>query len=95
MGKKKVPYTQAGAGKLPDDKPVVYDILTEGGNINYTGTAKRGRVQERIKEHLEQGDDYVPGASVRIEQMDSIADARAKEKVRIKRNQPKYNDQGK
>lgn len=91
MGTKKVDYNKSGIGKLPDNKPVVYRIETEGGRTNYTGVAKRGRVQERIQEHL--GD--IPGNSVRIEQMDSIQVAQQKEARVIKRSQPKYNKQGK
>lgn len=48
MAKKTVPLNERGIGKLPDDKPVVYRILTDGGRNNYTGVAKRGRVQERL-----------------------------------------------
>jgi hypothetical protein len=53
--------------------------------------AKRGRVQDRIKEHLGE----IPGATVNIEQFGSISDARSKEKNVIKRNQPKYNKEEK
>lgn len=91
MATKKVKYTKAQIQNLPNDKPVVYKIETESGRNNYTGIAKRGRVQERIKEHL----DEIPGAAVRIEQQPTIADARAKEARIIKRSQPKYNKQGK
>ncbi|HUU16309.1 MAG TPA: hypothetical protein VMW72_04100 [Sedimentisphaerales bacterium] len=91
MGTKKVDYNKSSIGKLPDNKPVVYRIETEGGRTNYTGVAKRGRVQERIQEHL--GD--IPGSSVRIEQMDSIQEAQQKEARVIKRSQPKYNKQRK
>ena len=62
MTKKTVPFNQKGIEKLPDNKPVVYKILTEGGKNNYTGVAQRGRVQERLQEHLPGGKDYVPGA---------------------------------
>ena len=48
MAKKTVAFHESGIGKLPDDKPVVYRILTDGGRNNYTGVAKRGRVQERL-----------------------------------------------
>jgi len=37
----------------------------------------------------------IPGASVRVEQFNSIEDARNKESNVIKRNQPKYNEQDK
>ncbi|MBF0628001.1 MAG: hypothetical protein HQL91_07255 [Magnetococcales bacterium] len=91
MSEKKVSYNKGGISQLPDDKPVMYRIETEGGRQNYIGIAKRGRVQERIAEHLGE----IPGATVRVEQFDSIDDARQKESRVIKRNQPKYNEQGK
>ena len=88
---RKVKYNKSSLNKLSDDKPVLYNIRTEGGKVNYTGTAKRGRVKERIGEHLGE----IPGASVSVEQFGSIVDARAKEKKVIKRDKPKYNEQGK
>ena len=91
MRTKKVDYSKSGIGKLPDNKPVVYKIETDGGKNNYTGIAKRGRVQERLQEHLND----VPGSSVRIEQVSSIKEAKEKEASIIKRSQPKYNKQGK
>jgi len=91
MGTKKVDFNKSGIGRLPDNKPVVYKIETEGGKTNYAGVAKRGRVRERIQEHL----GNIPGSSVRIEQMGSIREAQQKEERIIKRSQPKYNKQGK
>lgn len=91
MAKKTVNYKKDQINKLPNDKPVVYKIMTAGGNNNYTGIAKRGRVQDRINEHMNE----IPGAKVQIEQMSSISDARKKEANIIKRSQPKYNKQGK
>ena len=95
MAKKTVDFNKTGIGKLPNNKPVVYKILTESGGNNYTGIAKRGRVTERLKEHLNDGKDYVPGARVQIEQMKSIDEARDKEMGIISRSDPKYNKQGK
>ncbi len=95
MGTKSTSYNKTGVSKLPDDKPVVYKIQSESGKSNYTGIAKRGRVQARIAEHLPGGKDYIPGSKVKIEQMNSIADARAKESRIISRSKPKYNKQGK
>lgn len=95
MTRKAVDFNKAGVGKLPDDKPVVYRILTEGDRNNYTGVAKRGRVQERLEEHLAGGKDYVPGVRVQIEQMDSIREAREKEARIIARTKPRHNKQGK
>ncbi len=52
MGTKKIKYNKQDIGRLPNDKPVLYRIETDSGNLNYAGVAKRGRVQERISEHL-------------------------------------------
>lgn len=91
MGKKKVKFNKSGIGNIPKDKPVVYKIITEGGRTNYTGSAKKGRAQQRLEEHL----GVIPGATVQIEQMSSISEAREKEARIIKRSKPKYNEQGK
>lgn len=95
MVKKTVPFNQKGIENLPDNKPVVYKILTEGGKNNYTGVAQRGRVQDRLREHLPRGKDSVPGAKVQIEQMKSIRDAEAKESRIISRTKPRHNEKSK
>lgn len=95
MAKKTVNFNKTGLGKLPDNKPVMYKIKTESGKVNYVGRAKKGRVQERIEEHLQGEKDYVPGAKVQIEQFGSIADAKKKETGVIKRTKPRYNKKGK
>jgi hypothetical protein len=95
MAQKTVRFNQKGIAKLPDDKPVIYKIMTPDGSNNYTGSAKRGRVQQRIGEHLPGAKDPVPGAKVVIQQVSTIAEARAKEQRIIVRSQPKYNEQGK
>jgi hypothetical protein len=95
MAKKTVDFNKTGIGKLPNNKPVVYKILTEGGGNNYTDIAQRGRVGERLEEHLVGGKDFVPGSKVQIEQMKSIEGAREKESRIISRSDPKYNKQGK
>ena len=94
MARKTVGFTKTAIAEVPDDKPVVYRILTEGGRNNYTGVAQRGRVQGRLAEHLPGAKDPIPGAKVQIEQMDSIAEARAREAAIIAESQPKYNEQG-
>jgi len=91
MSKRKATYNKTGIEGLPDNKPVLYRIETETGKLNYAGVAQRGRVQNRISEHLGE----VPGATVKIEQFNSIEDAKEKEARVIKRNQPKYNELGK
>ena len=87
---KKVKFNKSSIDQLPNDKPVLYRIQTDGGNLNYAGIAQRGRVQDRLKEHLGER----PGATVTIEQFNSISDARQKETNVIKRKKPKYNKPG-
>lgn len=91
MSTKRFKYNKGGISQLPNNKPVLYRIETESGRMNYVGVAQRGRVRERISEHLGQ----IPGATVRIEQFNSIGDAQKKEVNVIKRTQAKYNKQGK
>jgi len=91
MGTKTVKYNKQGIEKLPDDKPVLYRIETESGRMNYVGVAQRGRVRERLSEHLGQ----IPGAKIKIEQFSSISEAQKKEINVIRRTQAKYNKQGK
>ncbi|MGB8492919.1 MAG: hypothetical protein WCE53_00815 [Candidatus Acidiferrum sp.] len=95
MAKKTVQFNETGIEKLPEDKPVVYRILTPGGRNNYTGVAKRGRVQDRLEEHLPGGKDPIPGSKVQIEQMPTIGEAEAKEARIISRGKPPHNEQGK
>ena len=93
MARKTVKFNPKGIAKLPDDKPVVYRIQTERGKTNYVGTAKRGRVQERLQEHVDAG--KIPGAKAQIQQMPSIQEAEQTEARTIARTKPKYNEQGK
>ena len=95
MARKTVQLNQGGIEKLPNNKPVVYKIKTESDKNNYTGIAQRGRVQERLKEHLPGGKDYIPGTKVQIEQLSSIKEAQAKESRIIARVKPPYNEKGK
>jgi Zn-dependent peptidase ImmA (M78 family)/DNA-binding XRE family transcriptional regulator len=68
MARKTVAFSRSGIGTLPNDKPVLYGIQTESGKTKYVGIAKRGRVQERLAEHLPEAKDFVPGTKVQIEQ---------------------------
>ena len=95
MAKKTVPFNNKCIEKLPDNKPVVYKILTDTERNNYTGIAQRGRVQERLKEHLPGGKDYIPGAKVQVEQMNNIKEAAAKESRIISRTKPPHNEKRK
>jgi len=95
MARKTVRLNKSGLKELPENKPVVYKIVTKSGGNNYTGIAKRGRVQERLFEHLPGGTDAIPGVKVVIEQVDNLPTAKKKVANTIKRTQPKYNKQGK
>jgi hypothetical protein len=91
MGTKRVRYNKQSIAQLPNDKPVLYRIETNSGNLRYVGVAQKGRVQDVISEHLGK----IPGATVRIEQFSSIDDAQKKEINVIRRALAKYNKQGK
>lgn len=95
MGKKTVNFNKTGTSKLPNDKPILYRIETEGGKPNYVGVAKRSRVQERLEEHLPGGTDYIPGSRVQIERMNSIDQAMGEGSAGHRPLKPQYNDQGK
>ncbi len=95
-GKKTAKFNAAEISQLAKNKPVVYKILDSSSNNIYTGIAKRGRVEERIKEHLPGKKDQIPGGvKVKIEQKPSIGEALKSEAAIIKRSQPKHNKKGK
>ena len=95
-GKKSGGFDKDGIEGLAKDKPVVYTIEDNKGNNIYTGVAKRGRVEERIKEHLPGAKDPIPGgAKVKIQQKPSIDEALKSEARIIKRQQPTQNKKGK
>lgn len=92
MGKTKtVKYNDKAISTLPDNKPVVYKVLNRSGTNTYTGSAKRGRVRDRLTEHLNE----IKGSKVQIEQLSSIDEAEKKEAIIIKRTKPIYNKKGK
>ncbi len=95
-GKKSGSFDEKGIEGLAKDKPVVYNIENKNGKTLYTGVAKRGRVEDRLKEHLSGGPDPIRGgAKVKIQQKASIADAEKSEARAIKKNQPPQNKKGK
>ena len=79
MGKKTVKFNKSGIVNLPNDKPVVYRIMSESGKTVYTGVVNRGHVRDRLEEHLRRGKDRIPGTMVQIEQLDHISQARKRE----------------
>lgn len=89
-------FTQEGIESLSKDKPVVYKIENSKGKNIYTGVAKRGRVEERLKEHLPGGPDPVRGGvKVKIIQKNSIDDALKSEARIIRQQQPPQNKKDK
>ncbi|PCJ57008.1 MAG: hypothetical protein COA73_11315 [Candidatus Hydrogenedentota bacterium] len=97
MGTKKTaPFDKKGIESIAKDKPIVYTIENSAGTNIYTGIAKRGRVEERLKEHLPGGKDPIRGGTkVRIEQKPSIDAAKKSETRIIKSKKPSQNKQGK
>ena len=96
VGKKSGGFDKEGIEKLAKDKPVVYEIQDKKGDPLYVGVAKRGRVKDRIEEHLPGGKDPIRGGvKVKIQQKPSIADAEKAEARAIKSKQPPRNKKGK
>jgi excinuclease UvrABC nuclease subunit len=96
MGKKSADLKPEAIETLAQDKPVVYRVLNRRGENIYTGSAKRGQVADRIKDHLPLGSHPIPGAvKVEIEQHSSIREAEVSEPRIISRAKPRYNKQGK
>ncbi len=96
-GKKKtVKFSEDDLGNIANNKPAVYTIFNARGENIYTGSAKRGRLEERLKEHLRGGPDPVPGGTkVKIQQKQTIAEAEKSEAATIERVKPKHNRRGK
>ena len=96
MVKKTANFKPESIDDLAQNKPVVYKILNSKGENIYTGSAKKGRVADRIKDHLSGGQDPIPGGKkVKIEQHDSISDAQRSESSIISRSKPRHNKRGK
>ena len=95
-GKKSGSFDNEGIEGLAKDKPVVYKIENKKGVNIYTGVAKKGRVEDRLKEHLPGGSDPIRGgAKVRRQQKPTISDAEKSEARIIKQQQPSQNKKGK
>lgn len=96
MGKKSSKFSKDGIESLAKDKPVVYEIEDKKGKTIYVGSAKMGRVEDRLKEHLPGGQDAIRGGDkVKIIQKGSISDAQKSEARAIKSKQPPQNEKGK
>lgn len=95
-GKKSGGFDKGGIEGLAKDKPVVYEIQDKKGDPLYVGVAKRGRVEERLKEHLPSGPDPIKGGvKVKIQQKANIAAAEKAEARAIKSKQPPRNKKSK
>ena len=95
-GKKSGSFDKSGIEGLAKNKPVVYKIENAKGKNIYTGVAKRGRVEERLKEHLPGNKDAIRGGvKVIIQQKQSIDQALKTEERIIKNQQPAQNKKGK
>ncbi len=81
-------FTKKAIENTDNNKPVVY-TLKKAGEPVYVGIAKRGRVQDRLLEHLVK----ISASEFSTRSYDSISDAREAEERKIKREQPKFNDQ--
>lgn len=94
--KKTSKFSNEGIDGLAKNKPVVYKIIDQKNKNIYTGVAKRGRVDARLKEHLPGGKDPISGGvKVQIQQKQSIDAAKKSESAIIKRSKPRYNKKGK
>ncbi len=96
MGTKRFSYkssfTKTNISKAPKDKPAVYKLKDSKGKNIYIGVAKRGRIDDRLKEHLPGGPDPKSGVkSFQLKQMKSIDEAKREEKRIIKQENPKLN----
>lgn len=85
-------FSKKNIERIPKNKPIVYKLKNAGETNLYTGIAKLGRVDDRLKEHLLGGKDPIKGArQFQIKQFKSIDQARREEKKIIKKEKPKYN----
>jgi len=89
-------FNKTNIKNLPEEKPVLYLLQNNPGDELYLGIAKRGRIQERLEEHLTLKKEKIPGAAkVKIAQFPSIEKAKKAEKRLIKKLEPKFNEQNK
>jgi hypothetical protein len=91
-----VPFNKIGIKKVPNDKPVVYDMKNGSDKTEYAGMAKAGRPRNRLKEHLPGAKDQIKKVTkVTVEQKPTKAAAENAEKRLIKAKQPPQNKRGK
>ncbi|MBF8250234.1 MAG: hypothetical protein HW400_835 [Candidatus Levybacteria bacterium] len=89
-------FTKVNIKKLPNDKAAVYKINNKAGDNLYTGIAGRGRIIGRLLEHKDIKKEVIPGGTrIQIAQVKTKEIAEKVEKLIIKREQPKFNEQNK
>ncbi len=89
-------FNKTSIKNIPEDKPVVYRLLSSSNKELYTGIAKRNRAQDRLLEHLVLKKEKIAGATkVKIAQAPNLQSAKKIEKRLIKQLQPKFNIQDK
>lgn len=89
-------FTKANIYNVPNDKAIIYKIKNAAGDNLYTGIAGRGRVQKRLMEHKELNREIIPGGTrFQIAQVKTKDMAAKIEERIIKREQPRFNEQGK
>ena len=96
LGKKSGKFDNTGIEGLAKDKPVVYQVENSKGETVYVGSAKKGRVEQRLKEHLPGAKDPIRGGvKVKIQQKPTISEAEKSEARIIKSQKPAQNKKGK
>ena len=83
-------YTEDAINGIDDHLPAVYKIYYQYVLV-YVGSAKAGRVRDRLKEHLRAG--YISGDGFDTEQFDTVEQARSREEALIVMFRPMYNKQ--
>jgi len=87
-------FNKTNIAKVPKNKAIVYKITNNGGENLYTGVAGRGRVQQRLAEHLELPKEKIAGGiKFKIAQVKNKPRALQVEKQIIKKESPKFNKQ--
>ncbi len=88
---KKQNFNKTNLEKVPEQSGV-YKLSNKKGEIQYIGLAGAGRLQERLKEHLNEGD-IKGSAQFQILKTNSGREAASLEKKLIKLVNPKQNEQ--
>ena len=83
-----LPYLIVNINQLPENKSVVFTILTKKGSINYIGVAKSGEVKKEI---LKLKRSNIPGESLHIVQYKKYSDAITIGNQLVHEAVPKYN----